>query len=56
VGYGFRPAAGLLLGAELYVSTGRAGDLVAGDPANRIFNRAIGELFLEPAERRRSGL
>jgi hypothetical protein len=34
-GQGFGPA------AELYVSTGSAGDLVAGGPANRVFNRAF---------------
>ncbi len=31
-GQGFRPAAELPLGAELYVSAGRTGDLVAGQP------------------------
>jgi hypothetical protein len=40
-GQGFRPAAELPLGAELYVSTDSAGDLVAGDPAKRIFNGAV---------------
>jgi hypothetical protein len=37
-GQGFGPAAELPLGAELYVSAGSTGNLVAGDPANRVFN------------------
>ncbi len=43
-GQGLGPAAELPLGAELYVSAGSAGDLVAGNPANRVFNGAIGAL------------
>ncbi len=39
-GQGLGPAAELPLGAELYVSAGSAGDLVAGNPANRVFDRA----------------
>ena len=39
-GQGFG-AAELPLGAELYVSAGSAGDLVAGNPANRVFDRAF---------------
>jgi hypothetical protein len=40
-GQGFSPAAELPLGAELYVSAGSTGNLVAGDPANRVFDRVI---------------
>ncbi len=36
-GQGFGPAAELPLGAELYVSTGH---VVAGEPADRVFNIA----------------
>ncbi len=39
-GQRFGAAAELPLGAELYVTFGSAGDLVAGDPANRVFNGA----------------
>ncbi len=37
-GQGFGPAAELPLGAELYVSAGSTGDLVAGLHMNRVFN------------------
>jgi hypothetical protein len=37
-GQGFDPAAELPLGAELYASTG---DLVAGGPANHVFNGTV---------------
>jgi hypothetical protein len=40
VGQGFGPAAELPLGAELYVSAGSTGDLVAGTPTDRVFDRA----------------
>jgi hypothetical protein len=40
-GQGFGPAAELRLGAELYVTAGSAGDLVAAAPANRVFNGAL---------------
>ncbi len=40
-GQRFGAAAELPLGAELYVSAGSAGDLVAGNPANRVFDRAF---------------
>jgi hypothetical protein len=39
-GQRFGAPAELPLGAELYVTTGSAGDLVAGDPASRVFNEA----------------
>jgi hypothetical protein len=39
-GQGFGPAAELPLGAELYVSGGSTGDLVAGTRTNRVFDRA----------------
>ena len=39
-GQRFGAAAELPLGAELYVRTGSTGDLVAGDPPNRVFDRA----------------
>jgi hypothetical protein len=39
-GQRFGAAAELPLGPELYVSAGSTGDLVAGDPANRVFDRA----------------
>ncbi len=38
-GQGLGPAAELPLGAELYLRAGSAGDLVAGNPANRVFDR-----------------
>ncbi len=37
-GQGLGPAAELPLG-ELYVSAGSAGDLIPGNPANRVFDR-----------------
>ena len=40
-GQGFRPAAELPLGEELYVSTGSTGDLVAGTRKDRVFDRTI---------------
>ncbi len=39
-GQGFRPAAELPLGAELYASTGSAGDLVAGSRTDRVISGA----------------
>jgi hypothetical protein len=39
-GQGFGPAAELPLGAELYVSAGSTGDLVAGTRTDRVFDRA----------------
>jgi hypothetical protein len=47
-GQGFRPAAELPLGAELYVRTGSSGDLVAGTRTDRVFDRAIAGLFPHP--------
>ncbi len=38
-GQGFGPAAELPLGAELYVTADSTGNLIAGDPANRVFDR-----------------
>jgi hypothetical protein len=44
-GQRFGAAAELPLGPELYVTAGSVGDLVAGDPANRVFDRANSTVF-----------
>jgi hypothetical protein len=47
-GQGFGPAAELPLGAELYVSAGSTGDLVAGTRIDRVFDRALSTAFQPP--------